>query len=182
MDPKILLTISSTLLPQFTKSQTHPFVSNPTPAKSLQFNHNPRRAFKISCIKKKEPTTDETLPAELSLHIKNLNNGALQREEALKKSRELLFIEVNNFTRLQPEDLRKKWRRMDEEEIWVLANGFVSEWSAHFHQLSARSVKEMVEEYLAEEGEFLDSGSISASRNLFPDFGKLLGFSRNGEE
>ncbi|XP_073271554.1 uncharacterized protein [Primulina huaijiensis] len=182
MGPKILLTNSPNLLPQFTKSQRHPFLSNPTPAKSLRFNHNPCRAIKISCIKKKEPTTDETLAAELSPHINNLNTSTLQREEALKKSRELLFIEVSNFTRLQPEDLRKKWRRMGEEEIWVLANGFVSEWSAHFHPLSARSVKEMVEEYLAEEGEFSDSGSGYASPNLFPDFGKLLGFSRNGEE
>lgn len=182
MGPKILYTSSPNLLPQFTKSQTHSFLSNPVPiqAKSLHLNLNlnPRRTLKISCIKEKEPTTDETMAAELNLQIKNLNTSMLQREEALKRSREILFGEVSNFTGLQPEDLRKKWRRMGEEERWVLVNGFVSEWSAYFHPLSARSVKEMVEQHLGEEDEISDS----VSGNMFPDFGKLLGFSRNREE
>ncbi|XP_073121614.1 uncharacterized protein [Henckelia pumila] len=121
------------------------------------------------------------MAAELSLHIKNINTSMLQREEALKRSRELLFAEVSNFTGLQPEDLRKKWGTMGQEERWVLVNGFVSEWSAHFHPLSATSVKEMVEQFLGEQGDISASPS-SATATLFPDFGKFLGFSRNREE
>lgn len=131
--------------------------------------HNPRRALRISCSK---DLSDELLAAELGVEIKRLNSEIAQREDAFKKSKELLFAEVSDFVGLKSEDLRKKWRRMDEDEKWVVVKGFVAEWSAHFHPLSARSVKELVEEYVSGSDEFSDS----ASANFFSDFTKFFGF------
>ncbi|KAL8554848.1 hypothetical protein ACS0TY_002867 [Phlomoides rotata] len=157
-------TLPPNLLPKF---QFHPF---PAPLKIA----NPPRTLAISCSKEKENFSDEILAVELSLQMKKLKSDAVQREEALKKSRELLFTEVSNFTGLKSEDLKKKWRRMNEEERLVLVRGFVAEWSAHFHPLSARSVKEMVEQYVqGQSHEFSDS----LSGKFFSDFTKLLGFS-----
>ena len=93
-----------------------------------------------------------------------------QREDAFRKSKELLFAEIFDFTRLKSEDFSSKWRRMDDDEKLVLVRGFVAEWSAHFHPLSARSVKELVEEYVAGMTDLSDSG------NLLSGLGKLFGF------
>ncbi|KAI3445828.1 hypothetical protein Pfo_002493 [Paulownia fortunei] len=177
LGPRIF-TLSPNLLPQPKNFQPHPFPSSLTPTHLVKYSSNPPRTLKISCSKEKENLTDEMLAVELGLEIKKLNSNIVQREEALKKSRELLFTEVCNFMGLRSEDLKNKWRRMNEEERWVLAKGFVAEWSAHFHPLSARSVKEMVEEYLGQSNESSDS----VSSKLFPDLRKLLGFPRNSEE
>lgn len=178
MGPRIQ-TLSPNLLPQPTKFQTHPFPSSLTPTHIAKSSSNKQRTLKISCSNKdKESLADEMLEVELGLEIKKLNSDIVQREEALKKSRELLFTEMCNFMGLKSEDLKKKWRKMNEEERWVLVKGFVAEWSAHFHPLSARSVKEMVEEYVSQSNVFSDS----VSGKLFPDLRKLLGFSRNSEE
>ncbi|KAK9988859.1 hypothetical protein SO802_029098 [Lithocarpus litseifolius] len=71
-----------------------------------------------------------------------------------------------------------KWRKMDEEEKWVLVKGFVSDWSMDFHPLSARSVKEMVEECLLEENPSTKS-SLSV---LFPGLKRLMGFHKTSKE
>lgn len=128
-----------------------------------------RRTLRISCRK---DLSDELLAAELGVEIKRLSSEIAQREDAFKKSKELLFAEVSDFVGVKSEDLRKKWRRMDEDEKWVVVKGFVTEWSAHFHPLSARSVKELVEEYVSGSDEF----SGSASANFFSDFTKFFGF------
>ncbi|KAL0422467.1 UNVERIFIED_CONTAM: hypothetical protein Slati_3269600 [Sesamum latifolium] len=165
-------TLLPNLLPQPTKFQPHPF-----PSHLVEPSSNAPRTLRISCSKEKEGLTDELLAVELGIEIKKLNSHTVQRDEALKKSRELLFTELCKFMGLKSDELRKKWKRMTEEERWVLAKGFVTEWSAHFHPLSARSVKELVEEHLGKSNEFSDS----VPSNLFPDLRKLLGFPRNSE-
>ncbi|KAL1534435.1 hypothetical protein AAHA92_30611 [Salvia divinorum] len=132
----------------------------------------PRRALRISCTKETETPSEQLLAAEFSLEIKRLNSEIAQREDAFRKSKELLFAEISDFAGLNSEDFSSKWRRMDDDEKLVLVRGFVAEWSAHFHPLSARSVKELVEEYVAGMSEFSDS----ASGNLFSGFRKLFGF------
>ncbi|KAL2513527.1 uncharacterized protein Fot_27556 [Forsythia ovata] len=164
--------LSTKLLPQATNFQTHTFPS--TAAYFVKLNSNFLNNHKISCTNE-EISNDEMLAVELDLEISKLNTHMVQREEALKKSRELLFTELCNFMALKSEDLKKKWERMNEEEKWVLAKVFVTEWSARFHPLSAKSVKEMVDEHLVEE----KPSSIAASNKFFPNFGKLIGFSRN---
>jgi hypothetical protein len=61
-----------------------------------------------------------------------------QREEAMKKSKELLFTEPCHYLALKGEEAKKKWRKMDEEVRLVLVKGFVTERSVNFHPLSAR--------------------------------------------
>ncbi|XP_057788011.1 uncharacterized protein LOC131005195 [Salvia miltiorrhiza] len=153
-------TLSPNLLPIF-----HTLRFGPTPTR-------PRRALRIACSKETETPSEELLAAEFGLQIKRLNSEIAQREDAFRKSKELLFAEMSEFVGLKSEDLTNKWRRMDDDEKWVLVRGFVAEWSAHFHPLSARSVKELVEEYVAGIHEFSDS----ASGNFFSDFTKLFGF------
>ncbi|CAA2964449.1 Hypothetical predicted protein [Olea europaea subsp. europaea] len=168
--------LSAKLLPQPTNFHTHPFPSSSSAAATyfIKFNSTPRKSLKISCTNE-EISSDDMLAVELDLEISKLNTNMLQTEEALKKSRELLFTELCNFMGLNSVDLKKKWERMNEEEKWVLAKGFVTEWSAHFHPLSAKSVKEMVNEHLVEEKPL----KVAASTKFFPNFGKLMGFSPN---
>ncbi|GFP86838.1 hypothetical protein PHJA_000827600 [Phtheirospermum japonicum] len=168
--------LSPNLLPQTPKSHSYPFLPstlNP-PRKSLT---------KISCRKENKRenlTDDEMLAVELSLEIQKLSSLMVQREEALEKSREILFAEVCNFTGLKSEDLKNKWRKMNEDERRGLVLGFVAEWSDHFHPLSAKSVMEMVDEYLGKNNEFSDNPV--SSDDFFTDLRKLLGFSGNSEE
>jgi hypothetical protein len=91
----------------------------------------------------------------------------------MKKSRELLFTELCNYLALDKEEVEKKWSKMDQEEIRVLVKGFVNEWGANFHPLSARSVEEMIEEYLHEE----KPSSNSSRSMLFPGLKRIMGFS-----
>lgn len=172
MGPSLRIqTLSPNLLPQPTKFQFHQL---PAPIKIAKHNSSPPRTLAISCSKEKENLTDEILAVELGLQIKKLKSDAVQREEALKKSRELLFTEMCDFMGLESEDLKKKWRRMNEDERLVVVRGFVAEWSAHYHPLSAKSVKEMVEEYV--QAQSIQS-SDSLSGKFFSDFTKFLGFS-----
>ena len=127
----------------------------------------------ILCAKKK--ISDAELASDLALEVAKINTHFVQREEAMKKSKELLFTELCQYLALKGEEVKMKWRKMDEEEKWVLVKGFVSDWSMDFHPLSARSVKEMVEEYLLEENPSAKS-SLSV---LFPGLKRLMGFSQN---
>ncbi|CAI9764459.1 unnamed protein product [Fraxinus pennsylvanica] len=172
--------LSTKLLPQPTNSHTHPFPSAAAAAYFVKFKSYPHKNLKISCTNE-EISNDEMLAVELDLEISKLNTHVLQREEALKKSRELLFVELCNFIGLNSEDVKMKWDKMNEEEKSVLAKGFVTEWSAHFHPLSAKSVKEMVDEHLVEEkpSSMEKTSSMAASNKPFPNFGKLMGFSQN---
>ncbi|EYU18375.1 hypothetical protein ABFS82_02G050600 [Erythranthe guttata] len=164
-----------TLPPNFQKQHSFP-ISTTLAAKPICSRRTLKIKIKIKikCSKEKEENlTDETLAAEIGVEIEKLKSRAVQREEALKKSRELLFAEMCGFAGLKSDELKKKWRRMSDEERCDLAKGFVGGWSAQFHPLSAKSVKEMVELHL------LDSDSNSSANNLFPDFAKFLGFPLN---
>ncbi|KAH6833128.1 hypothetical protein C2S53_002992 [Perilla frutescens var. hirtella] len=175
--PMTLLTIST---PQIAPIQTLPpnFLPIKSQSHSLRFTAGiPRRNLRISCTSKdtNNAQSDELLAAELGLEIKKLNSEIARREDAFNKSRELLFAEVSDFVGFKSEDFKSKWRRMNDDEKWVLVRGFVAEWSAHFHPLSARSVKELVEEYVGPTDHF----SQSVSANLLSDFTKFFGFHRD---
>ncbi|CAB4289919.1 unnamed protein product [Prunus armeniaca] len=104
-----------------------------------------------------------------------MNTLFMQREEAMKKSRELLFTELCQYLNSKSEEVKKKWRKMEEEDKWVLIKAFVSEWGVNFHPLSAKSVKELVEEHLHEENPHAKS-SASA---FFPGLKRMMGFSED---
>uniref|UniRef100_A0A2C9VII9 DUF7026 domain-containing protein n=1 Tax=Manihot esculenta TaxID=3983 RepID=A0A2C9VII9_MANES len=64
----------------------------------------------------------------------------LQREEAMKKSKELLFTELCQHLAMAREELRRQRSKLHQEEKWVLIKGFVNEWGFNFHPLSARRI------------------------------------------
>jgi hypothetical protein len=127
---------------------------------------------RIPCTNKNS-LTDADLASGLATEVAKINTHLVQREEAMKKSRELLFTELCNYLALDKEEVEKKWSKMDQEEIRVLVKGFVNEWGANFHPLSARSVEEMIEEYLHEE----KPSSNSSRSMLFPGLKRIMGFS-----
>lgn len=92
----------------------------------------------------------------------------------MKKSRELLFTDFCQYLAMQAEEVNEKWRKMDEGKKCVLINGFISEWGVNFHPLSAKYVKEMVEEHLSAVNQ-----SAQSSPSLFSDLKKIMGFSPN---
>ncbi|KAF5448381.1 hypothetical protein F2P56_028923 [Juglans regia] len=155
---------SFTITPQPRKLHPCPFYS------TTLWSIKPRT--QIPCINK---IGDLDLASGLASEAAKRNAHLVQREEAMKKSKELLFTELCQYLALKGDEVRKKWRKMDEEDKWVLVKGFISEWSESFHPLSARSVKEMVEEYLQEES----PSAKSSPSSLFPGLRRMMGFSQN---
>ena len=88
----------------------------------------------------------------------------------MKKSRELLFLDLCQYLSLKEEEVNKKWRKMKEEEKLVIVKEFVNKWGVNFHPLSVRSVKEMVDEYLQDD---------KSSSVMFPGLKRILGFSED---
>ncbi|KAM3685238.1 hypothetical protein ACJW31_11G102900 [Castanea mollissima] len=115
--------------------------------------------------------SDAELALDLVLEVAKIKTHFVQREEAMKKSIELLFTELCQYLVLKGEEVKMKWRKMDEEEKWILVKGLVSNWSMNFHLLS---MKEMVEEYLLEE----NPSAKSSPSVLFPELKRLMGFSQ----
>lgn len=95
----------------------------------------------------------------------------------MNKSREILFGEVCEYLGLKADEAKHKWRNMNEDEKWALVKGFVSEWAANFHPLSARSAKEMVEEYLRDDKPSSSANLPSSASGIFPGLKRILGFS-----
>ncbi|CAN4107867.1 unnamed protein product [Withania somnifera] len=153
---------------RFPSQSTKP-QSNRVP--SMYTLKNQSKFQKLSCS-----NNDNMSGLELSLdfatEVGKMNTQMLQKEEALKKSRELLFVELCNYTGLRSEEMNKKWKKCSEEEKWVLIKSFVLEWGSHFHPLSARSAKELVDEYLVE-----NTSEFTSSTSFFPGLRKLMGFS-----
>ncbi|KAI8532507.1 hypothetical protein RHMOL_Rhmol11G0219700 [Rhododendron molle] len=110
----------------------------------------------------------------LTKEVEKINTQLAQREEAMKKSRNLLFSELSKYLGLRPEELKMRLREMEEEDKWVLVRGFVSEWGVDFHPLSARSVKEMVEEHLAEDNP--PQPPVASTPDFLPGLKKMIGF------
>ena len=161
-------------LQQFPKLQTNPFLSYSSSRPQL-INISSRLRFSISCTSGNNSLSDAELELKLAREVEKLNSQIVQRDEALNKSRELLFNELSSYMGSKVEEAGKKWRKLSEDEKWAVVNGFVSEWSDNFHPLSPRSVKELVDEYLVDEKKALvDSGTM-----LFPSLRKLIGFSGN---
>lgn len=151
--------------------QPHKFQAHPFPSISL-ITIKTSKTRMISCAKK---ISDAELASELATEVSRINTRMEQREEAMKKSRELLFTELCQHFGLKAEEMEIQWREMAEEEKWDLVKGFVLEWGANFHPLSAKSVKEMVDEHLGEENPTTESSQSI----LFPGLKRMMGFSPN---
>ncbi|KDP35937.1 hypothetical protein JCGZ_09909 [Jatropha curcas] len=146
------------------KSQTHPF-SFPTAT-----HFTKRIKTQIPCAKRR--ISDADLASDLATEVARINADLAQREEAMKKSKELLFIELCHYLAIEKEEVKRKWSKIDQQEKWVLLEGFVNEWGVNFHPLSIRSIREMIDEYLNEE-----KTAASNSSDLFPGLKRMMGFS-----
>lgn len=140
------------------------FQSSPSPA--LCRNRLP---CQISYCSKK--LSDADLASDLATEVAKINTNLIQREEAMKKSREFLFTELCGFLGLKSEETKRSWKKMDEEAKLTLIKEFVSEWGFNFQPLSSRSVKEMVEEYV--NGENLSA--ISSASSLISSLRRTMG-------
>ncbi|XP_021903751.1 uncharacterized protein LOC110818991 [Carica papaya] len=157
------------LFPSNTLPQTPKLYAYPTPTIA-------RPKSQIQCGTNNIDISDAELASDLATEVAKLNSHLVQKEEAMKKSKELLFDQFCQFLDLKEEEVKNKWRtKMSEEEKWVVVNGFVSEWSVNFHPLSARSVRAMIEEYL-HEGKASPQPSPSI---LFRGLRRIMGFSQN---
>ncbi|KAG5238643.1 protein RMD5 [Salix suchowensis] len=156
--------------------RTHLFFPNtlirPPKSRSCPFQTTTHFRTQVPCTNKNS-TADADLASGLATEVAKINTHLLQREEAMNKSRELLFTELCNYLALDKEEVKRKWSKIDEEERRALIKGFVNEWGASFHPLSARSVKEMIEEYLHEEKPSPDSPRSTR----FPGLKSIMGFS-----
>ncbi|OMO75353.1 hypothetical protein CCACVL1_16207 [Corchorus capsularis] len=151
---------SPKILRQPMKLTNHPFT-----AISVITNNRPNKARNITCTKGNLSDTD--LALDLAVTVEKIDTHLKRKEEAMVKSKELLFSEFCQYLSLTEEEVNTKWRKLKEEDKLVLVKEFVNEWGANFHPLSARSVKEMVDEYLLDE---------KFSSVLFPGLKRMLGF------
>ncbi|CAN1163776.1 hypothetical protein LINPERPRIM_LOCUS32794 [Linum perenne] len=79
-----------------------------------------------------------------------MNTHVTQRTNAMNKSRQILFCKLCKFLDLEEDKMQIRWEEMDQEEKSVLVKGFVDEWGANFHPLSAMSVEELIQEHIQE--------------------------------
>ncbi|XVE94063.1 hypothetical protein REPUB_Repub01dG0248100 [Reevesia pubescens] len=134
------------------------------------FTTRPNRTdHNISCTKKN--LSDTALALDLEISVEKINTHLEQKEKAMKKSRELLFTELCQYLSLKEDEVNKKWKKMKEEEKWVLVKEFVNAWGVSFHPLSVKSVQEMLDEYLQDDK--------SSSSVMFPGLKRMLGFSEH---
>ncbi|KAL1289433.1 hypothetical protein HN51_057606 [Arachis hypogaea] len=109
---------------------------------------------RISCTKNNNNNSsnkgisDATLATELGIRITGIRSRVKQTEQAINKSRHLLFRHLCEYMGLNEDNAKLQWTKMEDSQKWALVQGFVAEWGALFHPLSARSTKDMVEEYL----------------------------------
>ncbi|KAF3676865.1 putative protein RMD5 -like protein A-like [Capsicum annuum] len=162
----------------------HLFCPNAFPSQSPNFKtcwipsmKDPPKFQKLCCTNNQD-MSDSKLALDFATEVGKMNTHVLQKTEALKKSKKLLFMEFCNYNGLKSEEMKMKWKKISEEEKWVLIKSFVVEWGAHFHPLSARSVKELVDEYLVEN----TTEFTSSSTSFFPGLKKLMGFPPDDNE
>ncbi|KAM5548487.1 hypothetical protein ABKV19_000080 [Rosa sericea] len=146
-------------------------LSPKAPRQPPKFHTNPfpstrPKSQTIHC--KKKSISD----AELASDLSKMTTLFAQRDEAMNKSRALLFTELCQFLDSKPEEVKKKWRKLDEDEKRVLVKGFVSEWGVNFHPLSAKSIQDLVEEHLQQQ-------NPPAKSPLFPGLKRMMGFSED---
>uniref|UniRef100_A0A0A0KYF6 DUF7026 domain-containing protein n=1 Tax=Cucumis sativus TaxID=3659 RepID=A0A0A0KYF6_CUCSA len=144
----------------------HSFRFQPSPSPTLSRNRMPRQ---ITYCRKK--LSDADLASDLATEVAKINTNLIQREEAMKKSREFLFTELCEFLGLKSEETKRKWMKMEEEAKLRLVKEFVSEWGFNFQPLSGRCVKEMVEEYVNGENLY----GISSASSFISSLKKTMG-------
>ncbi|KDO67973.1 hypothetical protein CISIN_1g0313211mg, partial [Citrus sinensis] len=100
---------------------------------SQNFQTYPKRPkTQIVCAsnnkKNNKKRSDAELASDLATEVGKINTHLAQKEEAMKKSKELLFTEFCQYLALERDEVKKEWRKIDEDEKWGLVKRFVNEW------------------------------------------------------
>ncbi|KNA08879.1 hypothetical protein SOVF_158720 [Spinacia oleracea] len=140
---------------------------------------NPNKPNKIS---------DADLASDFASEVNKLNTQSEERENAMMRSKQLLFSDLCNYLQMNPEDVRNKWRSLSPDEKLGLVKGFVSDWGLNFHPLSPKSVQDLVEEFVVKDTKEKENPEIrqkdedvkSSSDVFLPTLKRLImGFSPN---
>ena len=123
--------------------------------------------------------SDGELASNLAKEVEKMNILLEQREEAMEKSRDLLFRELCLFLSMEAHEFRSNWNAMEDHDKSTLIKGFVSDWGVNFHPLSARSVKELIQQHLQEQDTAVSTDDSSSLSSLFPNLKKIMGFQQN---
>lgn len=164
----IHLIVPKTQTLRFTKFHNNPSL----------YSYKTLKSHKISCSNSNPNINNMELEMGLAIEIEKMKTQMLQTQEAMKKSRNLLYAELCLYLGLGKEDLKRKWEKMEENDKLVLVQEFVSDWGINFHPLSVKSVKELVDQNLFHDNDNddnLSQDSLSSSV-LFSGLKKLMGF------
>ncbi|ERN14311.1 uncharacterized protein LOC18442567 [Amborella trichopoda] len=113
-------------------------------------------------VHSKSSNGDADIAAELRAQAMKAKANGLQRENAMKKSRELLLMALCDHTGMaNSSEMARRWRALRETEKWDCLRGFVDEWGEAFSPLSLRSMRAMIEEHLEQEASSMPSSSSS---------------------
>ncbi|CAM8945002.1 hypothetical protein QQ045_012576 [Rhodiola kirilowii] len=119
---------------------------------------------------------DADLSLQFAVQVVKIKLKKKQREEAIVKSRKILFAEMTEYLGFSEDEMKTRWKLMEEIDKWVVVEGFLSEWGDNFHPLSAKSVKQMVEEHLDFENSVPEPEQSSTSpSSIFQGLKKMIG-------
>ncbi|CAN0920988.1 hypothetical protein LINGRAHAP2_LOCUS32370, partial [Linum grandiflorum] len=144
--------------------------------RATQFLYRRPRTRILCASTKKSAAENSNLATDFAKEVSRINTHVTQREDAMKKSRKMLFCELCKFLDLEEDKVEMRWDEMNQEEKKALVKGFVDEWGANFHPLSARSVEELIEEHIQEKKKSSLSSSELSSSAFFPGLRRLMGF------
>ncbi|XP_074277284.1 uncharacterized protein LOC141600926 [Silene latifolia] len=161
---------------------------------SINFNrHTPKSPYlssiskthqKFICSSSRNPRkpikklSDAKLASDFAAEVQKLNTQLEEKENALIKTKEMLFSDLCKFLSLNPDEFKNHWKRMNPDDKLNLVKGFVSNWGLNFHPLSSKSVRDLVEEFVmkdnVDEFENCDSSSGFGDVVNFPRLKKLI--------
>ncbi|KAL8136545.1 hypothetical protein V2J09_002546 [Rumex salicifolius] len=125
--------------------------------------------------------SDVQLALELAVETEKMKVRAEEGERAMRKSAEMLFDDLCGHLKMKSntEEVKRRWRRMPEEERRDLVAAFVSDWGVDFQPLSRRGVKQLLDEFVGVDDD--DEAIATPNLDSMAAFGmsglkRLIGF------
>lgn len=92
---------------------------------SQNFQNYPKRPkTQIVCAsnnkKNNKKRSDAELASDLATEVGKINTHLAQKEEAMKKSKELLFTEFCQYLALERDEVKKEWRKIIWEWVTIV--------------------------------------------------------------
>ncbi|KAK9677370.1 hypothetical protein RND81_11G139200 [Saponaria officinalis] len=144
--------MSQTLIsPLFQPPQIfHHHTSNPIYLTSNSKTHQKFLCFSSKIPRKntKKSISDSQLTSEFAAQVQKINTQIEEKQNALIKSKQMLFNDFCKFLNLNSDETKIKWMKMNPDEKLDLIQGFVCNWGLNFHPLSPKSVRDLIEEFV----------------------------------